>query len=130
MNYKSKKSIFAFIILSLIALSTHAQTSIEGQWRDYEKGVTISIYEEDGKFFGQLVSSDDAEQNAKIQQKGKIILLKNFEKKGDKKYCCGTIYQPQYDRTLNATLFLENEDTLQIKAKYGIFSGTRLWKRL
>ncbi|WP_163381776.1 DUF2147 domain-containing protein [Cyclobacterium sp. SYSU L10401] len=114
----------------LMAFSFCAQAQIEGQWKDTEKSITILIYEQEGKYFGQLLSSEDAEQNKKIQENGKIVLLRDFKKKSDTKFCCGTIFQPKAKRTLDATLFLEDDKTLKIKASYGFFSGTKYWKRL
>lgn len=124
------KTMTLFFISILTAFSFRAQAQIEGQWKDTEKGITIFIYEQEGKYFGRLISSEDAEQNKKIQENGKIVLLRDFEKKSDTKFCCGTIFQPKAKRTLNATLYLEDDKTLKIKASYGFFSGTKYWKRL
>ncbi len=132
----TKNTYRIFIVASFICLglglgSVQAQTGIEGKWKDTEKGITLLIFQENGKYFGQVVASDDPKQNEKIQAHGKkIVVLKNLEKKSDSKYCCGTIYQPEKGKTLSATLTLKDKNTLQLKAKYGLISGTRIWKRI
>jgi hypothetical protein len=113
-----------------MVFSVRLQAQIEGQWKDTEKGITIAIYEQEGKYFGRLISSEDAEQNKKIQENGKIVLLRDFEKRNDTKFCCGTFFHPKAKRTLDATLYLEDDKTLKIEASYGFFSGTNYWKRL
>ena len=118
------------LIFSLGISSLKAQSGIEGEWSTPDGGV-ILIYEVDEKYFGKVVSSDDPEQNAKLQQQEEdIILLKDFSKKNDTKFCCGSIYIPQRDRTLSATITLIDEDTLKIKVKAGVMSATRTWKKL
>jgi len=118
------------VLLSWLSIfSVQAQSGIEGKWKN-EKGVVISIYEEEGKYFGRLISSENAEQNKQIQDKEKIVLLNNFEKESDTKFCCGTIFQPKMKKNLNATLYLEDANTLKMKVKQGVFSGTKYWERI
>ena len=56
--------------------------------------------------------------------------MKNFEKVKPAEYCCGTIYQPRGKREISATLILGDHNTLIINGTYGIFTGTRSWKKL
>lgn len=127
-----KPSIFLFIIIGLgLSLSAAAQSSgIVGDWKDDDGGGTIRIYEENGLYFGQLTEADDAKENKKIQQHGEVIIMKNFEKINNEKYCCGTIYQPREKRTISATLILKDEEILVIQGKFGVFTGSRTWRRL
>jgi uncharacterized protein (DUF2147 family) len=130
----SKTARKVFLLLTCFAglglLSVQAQTGIEGKWKDHKNGGTILIYEENGLYFGQLIASDIPEENEKIQAHEKIVLLKDFEKKSDTKFCCGTIYQPKKKITLSATLILEDENTLKINGRYGVFKGSQVWTRL
>jgi uncharacterized protein (DUF2147 family) len=117
--------------LGVGASSSLAQSGIEGKWKDNKNGGTILIYEEDGKYFGQLIGADNPEENSKIQvQNKKIVLLKDFKKESDTNFCCGTIYQPRHKRTISATLELEDENALRVNGKYGVFSGSQVWTRL
>lgn len=126
---KSIFSMFLIVMLSAVFMSMKSTSGIEGKWRDTEGGGVILIYEEDGRYFGQLIGADDPEENKKIQEHGKIILMKNFEQKNSREYCCGTIFQPREKRKIKATLVLEDDNTLRINGKYGVFKGTRIWKR-
>jgi Delta7-sterol 5-desaturase len=126
-------SLFLFFILAvgLTMIAAKSPDGIEGKWKDDNDGGVIMIYEEDGLYYGQLIGADKQEDNQKIQEYGKkIILMKNFEKKSSKEYCCGTIIQPREKRTITATLILIDKNTLKINGQYGVFTGSRILKRL
>lgn len=126
-----KKAFFLLVFLtSMVGVHAQEQTGIEGTWKDPEKGGTILIYEQDGMYHGQLIASDDSEENKRIQERDKIILLKDFKKKSDTQYCCGTIFQPREKRMVSGTLILEDAQTLKVNGKVGIFTGSRTWVRL
>ncbi|MEL6274598.1 MAG: hypothetical protein AAFU03_05825, partial [Bacteroidota bacterium] len=73
-----------FLMLVLGTISAQAQAGIEGKWNTNKEGGIILIYEEDGKYYGQLISSDNPENNKKIQEHGKkIILMRDFEQKNE-----------------------------------------------
>ena len=123
--------VFMAFVVGLGLISAKAQHGIEGKWKDETKGGVIEIYEENGLYFGKLISADNPEENEKVQAYGEdIILMRNFEKKSDTKYCCGKMYQPKFKRTISATLILEDSNTLKIKGSYGVVKGTRIWKRV
>lgn len=132
-----KKAVLPIIFLiGLAGFSARAQnvmdsSSIEGNWRDDEQGGVIKIYEENGLFYGQLISADEAEKNEKIQAHGeKILILRKFQKISDTQYCCGLLYAPLKKKTLNAKLEIEDKKTLRIDAKYGILKGSRTLRKL
>jgi uncharacterized protein (DUF2147 family) len=116
--------------VSLMMISAKIPKDIEGKWKDTSNGGIIKIYEKEGMYFGRLIGAEKPEDNKRITAYGEIILMKNFKKQSSTEYCCGTIYQPKEKRTINATLVLKDENTLRINGKYGIFTGTRIWKRL
>lgn len=124
--------IFLFFgcLMGLGITPVQAQTGIEGKWKDPASGGIILIYEESGRFFGQLVGSEKPEENTAIQKQGDILVLKDFEKKSEFEFCCGTAYQPRKKRTLSATLILEDENTLKINASAGLFKGTQILTRV
>jgi uncharacterized protein (DUF2147 family) len=76
------------------------------------------------------MSVDDPDKNEKVQSHEKVILLRDFERKSDSKFCCGTIYQPKHDRLLSASMKLEDKNTLKVTGKYGPFRGTQIWTKL
>ena len=122
-------SLLCMFILTFAVTTVNAQAEIEGKWRDNDKGVVILIYEEEGKYFGQLIEAEDPKVNEKIQSNDKIILLRGFEKESDTKFCCGKIYQPKKQKSFSANLELEDENTLKIKVKKGFIKRTQTWTR-
>jgi uncharacterized protein (DUF2147 family) len=117
-------------VLGINLISASSQPGIEGKWKNPQKGITILIYQEEDKYFGKLIAAEDPAQNEKISNHGEIVLLRDFKKESQTQYCCGTIFQPKEKRTLSATLILEDDNSLKIKARYGLFSGTQNWIRL
>jgi uncharacterized protein (DUF2147 family) len=120
----------SLFVLSLGIIPINAQAEIEGKWRDNDKGVMVLIYEEEGKYFGQLIESDNAEANEKIQSNGKIIILRDFKKESETKFCCGKIYQPKKKKSFSASIELEDENTLKIIVKKGIIKRTQSWTKI
>lgn len=129
-TWKSTLSLFLIIVFGFILIAAKPPNSIEGNWKDNKEGGVIRIYEENGLYFGQLMGADNPKDNKKIQAYGEIILMRNFKKKSSTEYCCGIIFQPKEKRIISATLVLKDKNTLKINGKYGIFTGSRIWKRL
>jgi len=78
--------------------------NIEGKWKDPLSGGIILVYEEGGLYIGQLIGADDHELDKKIKEEEKVFILENFE--------------------------LRDQNTLQIKWKFGFLRGTHSWERL
>ena len=118
-------------ILCFLMLSFKSDNSIEGKWKDEENKVVILIYKNKGEFFGELISAENPKDDKAIKNKEKdVVIMKNFVKKTNKNYCCGTIYLPKKKVTVKATLTLLDSKTLQIDGKFGIFKGTHFWEKL
>ncbi|MEL7120110.1 MAG: sterol desaturase family protein [Bacteroidota bacterium] len=128
---KLNKSTFMLLLLmGLGSITAYSQSSIEGKWRDDKLGGTILIYEEDGKYYGQLIAADDPEDNEKIQNYGeKIMILKDFEKENETTYS-GILYAPRRKMTVNGILILEENNKLRIKGSYRGISRSRKLKRI
>lgn len=117
------------LLLGMGTFSATAQSAIEGQWKDDVGGAVINIYKENNQYFGQLISADDPHENEMIKGKT-VVLMKNFEAKNDKEFCCGTIYQPKEKRTVTANLFLVDDRTLRLEGSYRGFTRNRIWTKL
>ncbi len=125
----------ALFILSLVgtvnSLFAQSPQDIEGKWMDEDKGGIIQIYEENGKYFGKLIGSTNAKDDKKIKEKDKeVLILRNFKKQGENSFCCGTVFQPKRKVEADATLELEDINTLKIQASYMGFTKTKTWLRL
>jgi len=123
----------AFIALAVVLLLISASSPknrIEGKWIFQKNGAVVEMDEKDVLFFGELIKTSNEEDNKKILEKGKIILLNNFEKESETVYCCGTLFAPKKDMILDATMILEDPNTLRVNAKYGILQGTEILEKL
>ncbi len=126
-----KNSVATGLFFLLLGMGkTTAQDSILGIWKDDTKGVTMELFEENGKIYGNLIAADSKKINEQIKEAKNTTLLKNFQKKDTGSYCCGTIYQPQIKKEVSATLTLHGTDSLKINATYMGIKRTRFWKRL
>ena len=124
------KNTSVIIYLFFLGFMSHAQISIEGHWQPEGKDAVFKIYEEDGKYYGQLIGSNNPEEDKKIKEKEPIILLRNLEKKTDTKYCCGTFISPENKKEVTASFALLDDNTLKFNAKKGPFSKSVTWKRI
>ena len=124
----TKKLLGVLFFLSLGGTTLSAQGSIQGEWRDDKLGAVIQIYEEEGKYYGKVISVDDPEDNAKLESR-EVIVMRDFYQKSDATYCCGTFFAPKRKITFEATLVLEEENKLIIKGQYKRLSGKRVLKR-
>ena len=130
-SFTWKNTLLLLLLFSVIGiLGANAQSGIIGKWKDEKKGAVIEIYEENGLYFGKVISADDPKKNEKIEAHGNVVILKNFKKESETAFCCGTIFQPKEKRTLSGTLKLKNENTLKVIGKYGMLSGSSTWKKL
>jgi sterol desaturase/sphingolipid hydroxylase (fatty acid hydroxylase superfamily) len=115
---------------AITAFSYTVSDGIEGKWKFKDNGAVVRIYEENGFYFGELIEAGNGEDDKKLKNHGEIILLKNFEKKSETEFCCGTLFAPKKNKTLDASMTLENRQTLRIDATYGVFSGSRKLERV
>lgn len=122
------------VIIILVFLVTNSfvftQNSIEGTWQPEGKEAIFKIFEENDKFYGQLIGSEDPDQDKQIKEKDKIILLRDLQKESSTTYCCGTFIAPEKKQKLSAAVVLKNENTIEITLKKGWFSKSIIWKRV
>ncbi|MEM6768436.1 MAG: sterol desaturase family protein [Bacteroidota bacterium] len=134
-NDALKQAVLILLLIGFTGVSSYAQSSLQGKWKDHAKGAVVEIYEENGMFYGKLISSDDPKENEKLQnlkktQHKEVLILRDFEKKSDTKFCCGVIFQPKYQRTMEGNLILKDDNTLKINGKFGILTGSRTWTKI
>lgn len=120
-------------ILFLCAMSISSTTptpSIIGKWQDSEGGGIIRIYQADGKYYGELDSTLDPNEQQLIEGR-KIMILKDFERKVEGEFCCGTIFAPRYRQSASGTLKLLDATTLEVTVEINwLMTRSRVWKRL
>ena len=126
---QTSKVSLVLLLLMLSVTSIQAQNSIEGRWIDAEEGGVIHIYEEGGKYFGQLDSVFNPTDRAKVAGK-RLIVFSDFKRQNGQSYCCGTIRMPRYGITVEGSLNLREENLLEVSGSYGLISRTRTLQRL
>jgi len=117
-------------LLTGLMLSTAAMAqsndAIVGEWKNEDKGVTIKIYAQDGKYHGQVIGHDNAFKNRMLKSRT-IMMLKDFEAAENNAYCCGVIMQPKEEKEFTGTLTLLNANTLEMQVTHNGQTGTQTW---
>ncbi|MGC4057112.1 MAG: DUF2147 domain-containing protein [Chitinophagaceae bacterium] len=124
--------------------SLFAQDRVEGNWTDAKQEAKINIYKStDNKFYGKITWLKEPLRNGKPkldehnpdkELKNRpiigLLILKGFEKDGDKGYDEGTIYDPKNGKTYSCEMTLKN-NTLNIRGYIGIslIGRTTVWTR-
>ncbi|MHB0753855.1 DUF2147 domain-containing protein [Polaribacter sp. M15] len=124
------KSMFLMITCLLTSVVIFSQSSIEGIWQPEGKDAIFKIYEENGKFYGQLIGSNNKDEDKKIKEQESIVLLRDLQEESSKTYCCGTFISPKNKKKASASLKLKDEDTIILKVKKGWFSKSIIWTRI
>ncbi len=143
------KKLFIILFCTLFSLlflgNAYAKdSSITGLWKTIDdetgkKKSIVKIYEQDGKYFGQIVKlflEPDEDQNPVCDEcadddprKDKpslgMVILKNLEKKGNK-YKNGEILDPGNGKVYDCKLWIE-DDKLILRGYILFFFRTQTW---
>jgi uncharacterized protein (DUF2147 family) len=143
-----KKISMRVMMLTVVLTALHSfvfaqSEKIEGIWLNEEKDAKIQIYKAvNGKYYGKIVwlkvplkdgkpksDENNPEDNLKAQPLINLVILKGFEKDGDK-YSEGTIYDPKNGKTYDCKMTF-NGKTLAIRGYIGIslFGRTTVWEK-
>ncbi len=110
------------ILLLNIIISMIAPTGeLSGVWNTNRDNTKIEIYEKNGEYFGEIVSSDNEKAKEGTQ------ILKNFVYQNGK--WKGKLYSIKMDKLVDAELTV-NYKTLSITAHIGIMRKTFEWEKL
>lgn len=137
---------FVLAILLVTANYTYAQKDrVEGFWLNQEKEAKIEIYKaKNGKFYGKIVwlkepnrdgkpktDTNNPKENLRSQPIIGLLILKAFNKDGEKTYEDGTIYDPKNGKTYSCKITYENDNKLSIRGYVGIsmLGRTTTWTR-
>ena len=133
--------------LCLVSSSFAEDTSIVGKWKTIDDKTSepksiVEIYEQDGKYFGQIKElfrkpGEDpdpicdkcpADDPRKDQLTKGMVILQNLVKKGDK-YSGGTILDPKEGKIYTCSLWIE-EGKLMVRGYILFFFRTQTWHRV
>lgn len=110
------KILFLNILISILMPSK----DITGVWGMNKNNTKIEIYEEQGAYFGKIISSDD--EKAK---KGTLV-LRYFIHKDDK--WVGKIYSIKRDQLVDAEMVIE-DNILKVSFDAGFMFRTLEWNK-
>ncbi len=113
------KKLSILILVFFTAISMNAQ-SLVGIWNTGEDNTKIEITEDNGVFFGKILSSENAKANI-----GKQIIKDVKLIDGEYK---GQLYAAKKGKWYDAVL-KENSSQLNITIKVGWMSKTLAWKK-
>jgi sterol desaturase/sphingolipid hydroxylase (fatty acid hydroxylase superfamily) len=122
---KSKTRSFNWLGLSVLLLpvglfSQVESTPLSGTWIYIKTQSEVRLFEKEGKYYGQLIATGNAQDDARIQGKT-IYLLKDFALNSKGIYQ-GTLFLPRRKWTVAADLEQVAADTLQLWGRYGALS--------
>lgn len=140
-----KKYLLFFQLLIIIQTTLAAQSPV-GTWvtKDDKRNVDIAhvkIYEEDGQLHGKVLKLLPEARTRTCEgcsgdQKGKPVdgmtLIKNLKHDGDKYWSDGKLLDPKSGRQFDCSIWLDDKDTLKVRASFGIslIGRTQTWRRL
>lgn len=121
--------LFLFKIISIICLwyngNTNTGDQIIGKWQNPDKDRQVEIFKKGTQYFGKIHWLKDSEE---VKVKKGDIVMKNIEFEDGK--WLGKIKVPAKENDFDMEITMPNKDQLNIKAKYGIMSRTKIWSRI
>jgi len=136
------KLLFLFLVISCISLG---QNQIIGKWLTQDKDAYVELYQQKGKFYGKIVwikEPNNKNGKPKIDDKNPnqalrntpilgLIFLKDFVYNAeDKEWADGSIYDPKSGKTYKSTVWLEDNNTLNVRGYLGFIYSTSVWTRV
>ena len=138
---KKTTSTFLFVLLLTMwsgitaSAQTHKADDILGTWLNQEATGKITLYKENGKYFGKLVwlrtpldsitklpRTDKENPDSKLKTIPLIGLvnMKNFSFDGKDEWSGGTIYDPKNGKTYKCYIRFESTNKLKIRGYMGV----------
>ena len=133
--------------LCFITSSFAQDTSIIGKWKTIDDETNelksiVQIYEQDGKYFGQIkelfikegkdpnpICDKCPDDDPRKDQLSKgMIIIKDLVKKGDK-YSGGTILDPGKGKIYKCKMWIE-DGKLRVKGSIAFFYKTQTWHKV
>jgi uncharacterized protein (DUF2147 family) len=131
--------ILIFLITAWAGLSVSAQAhkadDILGTWLNQEATGKVTIYKENGKYFGKLVwlrtpndsitgkprtDKENPDASLKATPLIGLVNLKDFTFNGKEEWSEGTIYDPKNGKTYSCKIQFESANKLKIRGYVGV----------
>jgi uncharacterized protein (DUF2147 family) len=132
--------VFVSMLSLLMTPSIFAQSSggsIAGDWLTADNEGTVRVYEENGKYFGQLIQGrnrkDTKNPNPALRDRdvAGTVIMTGFVYDGKGEWKRGKVYSPDNGKTYSGTLKLENLQTMLLRGYVGVplLGRTERWTR-
>lgn len=132
--------LFSFLICFFSAV---AQNQIIGKWLSEDKQAITEIYEQNGKFFGNINwlkkptdENGEAYKDAANTDKSKrnqpiigLVVLSDFSFQNNE-WKGGIAYDPKSGKSFNCKLWLADNNKLKVKGYWGILNYTETWTKV
>jgi uncharacterized protein (DUF2147 family) len=138
-----KKITAAFLLITVMTVwsgysvmaQTHKADDILGTWLNQEATGKVTLYKENGKYFGKLVwlrepndkttgkprtDKENPEEKLKSAPLIGMINMKNFSFDGKEEWSGGTIYDPKNGKTYKCYIQFEGANKLKIRGYMGV----------
>jgi len=134
----------SLLILLIITTTAFNAQSIVGKWKtiDDETGEeksVVEIFKRRNKFYGKVVDINDPSKrssrctlcsdNRKDQAILGMEIIKDLEQDGDE-FEDGTILDPKNGKIYDCKIWLENQNTLNVRGYVAFFYRTQEWIRV
>jgi uncharacterized protein (DUF2147 family) len=114
--------------------------AILGEWINEKGDAKFLIYRSGGQYFGKITwgtggdtkDSKNPDPKKREQDLVGLVILKDFEFKGQKTWSGGTIYDPKDGKTYSCILNLKNPNLLEVRGYVGItlFGRSETWTKV
>lgn len=138
--------ILSLLLLPLVFAANYSSNDILGEWYTKDDGAKVRIYEENGKYYGEIIwlsepfgmdgePKKDTNNPKKTLRSRPIVginLIRDFVYKGKGKWEKGKIYNPEDGKTYSCVIkMIENGQKLKVRGYVGIslFGQTQIWRR-
>jgi len=137
---KTTSTLLMLLVMTLwtgltASAQTHKADDIIGTWLNQEATGKITLYKENGKYFGKLVwlrepndkttgkpRTDKENPDGKLKSLPLIgmVNMKNFSFNGKDEWSDGTIYDPKNGKTYKCYIQFENPSKLKVRGYVGV----------
>lgn len=138
---KWKLLMFSLVISTI----SFGQNQIVGKWLNQDKDAHIDLYQQKGKYYGKIIwlktpnndngkpKVDDKNPNKSLKNTPilGLVFMKDFSyNTEDKEWTDGSIYDPKSGKTYSCTVWLEDNNTLNVRGYWGFIYNTSTWTRV
>ena len=134
----------AICISSILYANTNQNGDlILGRWLSDNERSIVEFFKQDGKYFARTVwLAEPYDENGELKKDLKnpeeslrdrvllgLVCIKDFIFSGNQTYEGGTGYAPKFGKTLNGSIKLLDEKTLELTVKVAFFTKKLIWTR-